>query len=74
MEWHEDINNLGPGLRKTHRSRNESGFLARFLSGQHIFDIGHKGSNSNTVPIVPHAVGVDRDYSGYEGIRLSSPT
>jgi SAM-dependent methyltransferase len=70
MNWHDDINNLGPEVRKTYQSRIESGFFDRFLSGEHILDIGYKGSNSNAVPIVPHATGVDRDYPGYDGVHL----
>jgi SAM-dependent methyltransferase len=70
MKWHDYINNLGPEVRKTYQSRIESGFFDRFLSGEHILDIGYKGRNLNAVPIVPHATGVDRDYPGYDGVRL----
>jgi hypothetical protein len=70
VKWHDDPTNLGPEVRKTYKSRIESGFFSRFLAGEHILDIGYKGGNPNAVPIVPRAVGVDRDYPGYDGIRL----
>jgi SAM-dependent methyltransferase len=70
MTWHEVIDNLGPEVRKTYRSRIESGFFSRYFAGQAILDIGYKGNNPQAVPIVPHAVGVDRDYPGYDGTRL----
>ncbi len=73
MKWHDAIENLGPEVRKTYQSRIESGFFARYLSGEHILDVGYKGSNPHAVPIMPHAVGVDRDYPGYDGIRLPFP-
>ena len=73
MKWHVAIENLGPEVRKTYQSRIDSGFFARFLSGEHILDIGYKGSNPHAIPIMPHAVGVDRDYPGYDGIRLPFP-
>ena len=73
MRWHDSIDNLGPEVRKTHQSRIDSGFFDRYLSGEHVLDIGYKGNNPKAVPIVPHAVGVDRDYPGYDGIRLPFP-
>jgi SAM-dependent methyltransferase len=73
MRWHDNIENLGPEVRKTYQDRIDSGFLARFLSGEHILDIGYKGDNARAVPIVPGAIGVDRDHPGYDGVRLPFP-
>jgi SAM-dependent methyltransferase len=70
MKFHENIENLGPEVRKTYGTRIESGFFLQYLSGENVLDIGFKGSNPNAVPIVPHAIGVDRDYPGYDGVRL----
>jgi SAM-dependent methyltransferase len=73
VKYHDDIANLGPEVRKTYKRRIEGGFFDRFLSGEHILDIGYKGGNPKALPIVPHALGVDRDYVGYDGIRLPFP-
>ena len=54
---------------KTFRDRLESGFFSRFMSGDVILDIGYKGYQDNS-PIFPHAIGVDMDYPGYDGITL----
>jgi SAM-dependent methyltransferase len=40
------------------------------MSGPVILDIGYKGGNENAVPVLPHAIGVDLDYPGYDGVRL----
>jgi SAM-dependent methyltransferase len=73
MVWHDAIDNLGPEARKTYQARIESGFFARYFSGEHILDVGYKGTNPNAIPIVPRAIGIDRDYPGYDGIRLPFP-
>lgn len=67
------IANLGPEVRKTYQARIESGFFDRYLSGEHVLDIGFSGSNPNAVPIVPHAIGVDTNFPGYDGIDLPFP-
>jgi Methyltransferase domain len=47
-----------------------SDFVRPCLVGEHVLDIGYKGSRVNPLPIVPHAVGVDLDFPGYDGIHL----
>ena len=44
--------------------------MDRFLSGQHILDIGFKGGDPDTAPVTPSAIGVGLDYPGYDGITL----
>jgi hypothetical protein len=61
---------VGPEVRKTMRNRIEAGFFARYLSGQHVLDIGYRGGNPANLPIVPQAIGIDRDYPGYDGKTL----
>jgi SAM-dependent methyltransferase len=61
---------VGPESRKTYRQKVTSGFIAKYLSGAAILDIGYKGSDPLSEPIVPQAVGIDLDYPGYEGTRL----
>jgi SAM-dependent methyltransferase len=68
--WHTRLDNLGPEVRKTYQTRIESGFFDRYFSGPDILDVGFRGNNPNAVPIVPHAIGVDTDFPGYDGIRL----
>jgi SAM-dependent methyltransferase len=57
-------------VQKTFRQRLVNGFFHRYMSGQVILDIGYKGGHSNAVPIFPHAIWVDLDYPGYDGITL----
>ncbi|MBV8974812.1 MAG: methyltransferase domain-containing protein [Sinobacteraceae bacterium] len=64
---------VGIEARKVYWQRLESGFFDRYLSGPHILDVGYRGGRAQAVPIVPHAVGVDLDYPGYDGTRLPFP-
>ena len=61
---------VGPETRKTYRHRIESGFVAIYLSGTAILDIGYKGGDSRAQPIVPQAIGVDLDHPGLHGHNL----
>ena len=48
-----------------------SGFFNKYYSGDLVLDIGFRGfGNEEGRVIVPHAIGVDRDFPGYNGIRL----
>jgi SAM-dependent methyltransferase len=48
-----------------------TGLLEKYLSGDKVLDIGFKGyDNPKLLTIVPHAIGVDLDYPGYDGERL----
>jgi SAM-dependent methyltransferase len=55
---------------KSFLARLAGGFFARYLSGPVILDIGYKGASRDAVPVLPHAIGVDLDYPGYDGVRL----
>ena len=57
---------------KSYQFWRASGFLDRFLSGEKVLDVGYRGEihGSYARPIVPHAIGVDLDYPGYDGLRL----
>jgi len=57
-------------IGKTFALKLVSGFFCRYVSGDVILDIGFRGANADAVPIFPHAVGVDLDYPGYDGVRL----
>ncbi len=61
---------VGPEIQKTMQHRLDSGFFGRFMSGPSILDIGFRGGNPDNQPIVPHAIGVDMDYPGYDGKTL----
>lgn len=61
---------VGPEVRKTLRARIESGFVAQYLSGPRVLDIGFRGGDSANQPIVPWATGVDKDFPGYDGTTL----
>lgn len=56
---------------KTFFQRLTNGILFRYMRGELILDIGYRGgAGQNALPIVPHAVGVDIDFPGYDGVTL----
>jgi len=57
-------------IGKTFLLRFADGFFEKYMSGAVILDIGFKGGHDGAVPIFPHAIGVDVDFPGYDGIRL----
>ena len=61
---------IGEEARRSHARRMQDGFVGRYLSGDHILDIGYKGYIDDALPIVPQAVGVELDYPGYDGRTL----
>jgi hypothetical protein len=62
--------NLGPGSQRRYGARLESGFIARYLSGDAVLDIGYRGGNLESLPITDKAIGIELDYPGYDGVRL----
>ncbi len=61
---------IGQEAAKSLAARTHSGFIARYLSGAAILDIGYRGYNPNVEPVVPQAIGVELDYPGYDGHTL----
>ncbi len=61
---------VGTEASKTIAAKHRSGFVARFLSGANILDIGYRGYLHDAVPIVPQAIGIDLEYPGYDGKTL----
>ena len=61
---------MGIEFRKCVDRWRKEGLMDRFLSGQHVLDIGFKGGDPETVPVTECAVGVGLDYPGYDGNRL----
>jgi SAM-dependent methyltransferase len=56
---------------KSYQWRRSSGFLGKYMSGEKVLDIGYKGYDNPALrTVVPHAVGVDLDFPGYDGLRL----
>jgi len=64
---------VGLESQKSYTSKIDSGFFDRFLSGTAVLDIGFAGHGGDGQPIVPQAIGVDKDFPGYDGIRLPFP-
>ncbi|MDW5316000.1 class I SAM-dependent methyltransferase [Rhizobium sp. PL01] len=66
-----DYDSGGAEVRKSYKHRVESGFFDKYYSGDVVLDLGFKGSdNPEERTVVPHAIGVDMDYPGYDGTRL----
>jgi SAM-dependent methyltransferase len=61
---------LGAEAAKGLAGRARSGFVAKYLSGPAILDIGYRGYGGEVEPIVPHAIGIELDYPGYDGRTL----
>ncbi|MFQ2343951.1 methyltransferase domain-containing protein [Aeromonas dhakensis] len=55
---------------KTHAERLKMGFYKKYLSGQHILDIG----GGRGPAVVPNAIIIDIGFPGYDGLTLPFPT
>lgn len=64
---------IAVSFRKSYARRVREGFMARYLSGERILDVGFRGGDPDAVPITETAVGVELDYPGYDGIHLPFP-
>jgi len=60
-----------PGV--TFQSKLDGGFFESFMSGHVVVDVGFRGDKPDAVPILPHAIGVDFGYPGYDGQTLPFP-
>jgi SAM-dependent methyltransferase len=61
---------VGVEFRKSYARRVRNGFMAKYLSGPNILDIGYLGADPNTVPITETAIGITLEYPGYDGVHL----
>jgi SAM-dependent methyltransferase len=55
---------------RTFREKLRNGFFSAYMAGDVIIDVGYRGGYEDAVPILPHAVGVDFGFPGYDGSRL----
>ncbi len=58
--------------KRVHSKRIISGFYEKYMQGSNGLDIGYAGY-SGGLPILPSAIGVDKDFPGYDGIKLPFP-
>jgi SAM-dependent methyltransferase len=58
---------VGTESGKSYPAKIADGFIDRYLSGPAVMEVGYRGYDHETVPIVPQAVGVDVGYPGYDG-------
>lgn len=61
---------VGLESQKSYTAKVHGGFFDLFLSGNAILDIGFAGHEGDGQPIVPQAIGIDKDFPGYDGICL----
>jgi Flp pilus assembly protein TadD len=75
QEWHQAVGlpSVGREAHKTYTEKLRNGFFQRYLAGPAILDIGYRGDFAQAVPIVPQAIGIDRDTPGYDGLHLPYP-
>jgi SAM-dependent methyltransferase len=64
------LRRIGHEAAKSLAAKAESGFLARYLSGPAILDIGYRGYQDDVAPVVPQAIGIELDTPGYDGRTL----
>jgi SAM-dependent methyltransferase len=64
---------VGSEARKSFSRYVDDGFFDKYFLGERILDIGYKGYVDDVTPILPHAVGVDLDFPGYDGKTLPFP-
>jgi hypothetical protein len=57
----------------TFREKLTNGFFESYVSGRVVIDVGYRGDKPDAVPILPHAVGVDFGFPGYDGKTLPFP-
>jgi len=56
---------------KSYARRIRTGFLARYCGGDVVLDVGYSGyDNPQGKAALPHAIGIDLDYPGYDGLHL----
>jgi hypothetical protein len=61
---------LGPETARQQARRLAEGFVERYLSGDHVLDIGFRGGMAGAEPVTAKAIGVELDYPGYDGLHL----
>lgn len=66
------IDHAPPGeAGKSYTRRIRTGFLERYCSGGVVLDVGYSGyDNPEGKTALPHAIGIDLDFPGYDGVRL----
>jgi SAM-dependent methyltransferase len=56
---------------KSHARRVKTGFFERYCSGDVVLDVGYSGyDNPEGKAALPHAIGIDLDFPGYDGLHL----
>jgi SAM-dependent methyltransferase len=58
---------------RTFKEKLKNGFFSTYMAGEVIIDVGYRGVYPDPVPILPHAIGVDLDFPGYDGATLPFP-
>lgn len=60
---------VGTESQRTHQDKIDNGFYTKYMAGNGL-DIGYAGYISGCEPILPTAIGIDKDYPGYDGRTL----
>lgn len=61
---------VGTESQRSYELYDRNGFFIKYMSGFNGLDIGYAGYTSGCRPILPTAIGIDKDYPGYNGLRL----
>lgn len=63
------MRNVGGESRKTYIEKLSNGFFLKYMWGNGL-DMGFSGYEPNVVSILAGAIGIDKDYPGYDGTHL----
>jgi SAM-dependent methyltransferase len=66
----DSLRRVGIEFRKCFVRWQRDGLMERYLSGEHILDIGYKGGDPDAVPVTESAIGIGLEYPGYDGTHL----
>jgi SAM-dependent methyltransferase len=60
---------VGEESSRTYLDKLQNGFFIKYMSGNGL-DVGYAGYISGVEPILPNSIGVDLNYTGYDGLTL----
>ena len=67
--WAKTGRKVGPETAKTYKEKFNNGFWEKYCSGPNMLEIGHDGG-LGCETVFPHAIGIDKNYPGYNGVLL----
>lgn len=73
FKGHSMNRRVGEESSRTYNDKLTNGFFDKYMKGFGL-DIGYSGYIDGILPILPTAIGIDKDYPGYDGLILPFAT